>query len=166
MGDAVNLAARLTGRARPGAILATADVLDRARTIYATEVEPLLVKGKEAAVMAHTLGEPTGRRRRASEPTETPIVGPRAPSSSGSSESLDRARAARAPGRRARRGAGRRQVAARRGSCGARALGFQQLEAAGEPYSKDEPYAAVRAPAPPARRRDPECAARRGRASS
>ena len=29
MGDAVNLAARLTGRAQPGDVLATADVLDR-----------------------------------------------------------------------------------------------------------------------------------------
>ena len=42
--DAVNLAARLTARAKPGGILATADVLDRARTVYATESEPLLVK--------------------------------------------------------------------------------------------------------------------------
>ena len=34
MGDAVNLAARLTGRAKPGAIVTTAEVLDRARTTY------------------------------------------------------------------------------------------------------------------------------------
>ncbi len=62
MGDAVNLAARLTGRAQPGDLLATADVLDRARTTYATDREPLLVKGKERAVIAHHVGAPTGRR--------------------------------------------------------------------------------------------------------
>src|SRR6266511_254258 len=56
MGDAVNLAARLTGRAQPGAILATTDVLDRAKTIYATDREPLLLKGKERAVTAHHVG--------------------------------------------------------------------------------------------------------------
>jgi class 3 adenylate cyclase len=43
MGDAVNLAARLTARAGPGEILATSDVLDRAKTLYATQTEPLLV---------------------------------------------------------------------------------------------------------------------------
>ena len=37
MGDAVNLAARLTARAAPGELLATADVLDRARTAYASD---------------------------------------------------------------------------------------------------------------------------------
>ena len=56
LGDAVNLAARLTGRAQPGDVLATADVLDRTRTTYATDREPLLVKGKERAVMAHMSG--------------------------------------------------------------------------------------------------------------
>ena len=47
MGDAVNLAARLTARAQPGELLTTSDVLEHARTEYRTEVEPLLVKGKE-----------------------------------------------------------------------------------------------------------------------
>jgi class 3 adenylate cyclase/tetratricopeptide (TPR) repeat protein len=74
MGDAVNLAARLTARAQPGAILATADVLDRAKTIYATEKEPLLVKGKERAVTAHSVGEPVGSREEPETDT-TPIVG-------------------------------------------------------------------------------------------
>ena len=74
MGDAVNLAARLTGRAQPGDVLATADVLDRTRTLYATDREPLLVKGKERAVMAHHVGEPTGRRDVAQVDT-IPIVG-------------------------------------------------------------------------------------------
>jgi class 3 adenylate cyclase/tetratricopeptide (TPR) repeat protein len=65
MGDAVNLAARLTARAQPGDLLATADVLDRALTRYTTDREPLLVKGKERAVMAHHVGEPAGRRETA-----------------------------------------------------------------------------------------------------
>ena len=74
MGDAVNLAARLTERARPGDVLATADVLDRTRTTYATNREPLLVKGKKRAVMAHHVGEPTGRRQVA-QLDEIPMVG-------------------------------------------------------------------------------------------
>ena len=74
MGDAVNLAARLVARARPGTILVTSEVLDRAWTAYATETEPLLVKGKEAAIMAHTLGSPTGTRRTAAVDVG-PIVG-------------------------------------------------------------------------------------------
>jgi class 3 adenylate cyclase/tetratricopeptide (TPR) repeat protein len=74
MGDAVNLAARLTGRAQPGDILATTDVLERAKTLYATDKEPLLVKGKERAVTAHHVGAPVGTRDEAPVDT-TPIVG-------------------------------------------------------------------------------------------
>jgi class 3 adenylate cyclase/tetratricopeptide (TPR) repeat protein len=74
MGDAVNLAARLTARAQAGDILATGDVLDRARTVYSTEKEPLLVKGKERAVTAHHVGAPVGTREDA-QADATPIVG-------------------------------------------------------------------------------------------
>jgi len=74
MGDAVNVAARLTARAAPGDILATVDVLDRAKSIYATEKEPLLVKGKESAVIAHHVGDLVGSRDE-SEMDTTPIVG-------------------------------------------------------------------------------------------
>ena len=49
-------------------------MLDRARTIYATEKEPLLVKGKERAVTAHHVGAPVGSRDEAEVDT-TPIVG-------------------------------------------------------------------------------------------
>ena len=141
MGDAVNLAARLTARAGPGAILTTTDVLDRTRTTYATEVEPLLVKGKEAAVMAHTVGEPTGTARGtyvdASDDRRTRSGARRA--SRG-----DRAGAApRAAARRDRRRPRRRQVAARP-EARTLAIGFQQLEVVGEPYAKGEPFAAVR----------------------
>jgi class 3 adenylate cyclase/tetratricopeptide (TPR) repeat protein len=58
MGDTVNLAARLVGRAEPGQIVATAGVLEQARTRYDTGRQPLLVKGKERAVTAYTVGEP------------------------------------------------------------------------------------------------------------
>ena len=74
MGDAVNLAARLTARAQPGELLATADVLDRTRTAYETDREPLLVKGKERAVMAHRVGEALGRRETAQVDT-IPVIG-------------------------------------------------------------------------------------------
>ena len=37
MGDAVNLAARLMAKAEPGLIFATADVLDRSNTLFATD---------------------------------------------------------------------------------------------------------------------------------
>src|SRR5579872_2492435 len=60
MGDTVNLAARLVGRAEPGQILATADVLDRARTRFETTAQPFLMKGKERAVTAYSVGVATG----------------------------------------------------------------------------------------------------------
>ena len=74
MGDTVNLAARLTSRAGDREILATADVLDAARTLYASEREPLLVKGKERAVTAHHVGAPTGTREPAAG-DEMPLIG-------------------------------------------------------------------------------------------
>ena len=74
MGDAVNLAARLTGRAGAGEILATADVLERASTRFATEQQPFLVKGKERAITAHRVGAAVGTRdERTAAPL--PIVG-------------------------------------------------------------------------------------------
>ncbi len=141
MGDAVNLAARLTARARPASILTTSDVLDRATTAYATETEPLLVKGKEAAVMAHTIGEPTGTREGAGA-DRTPIVG-REPELEVLREALNRAR-----GRElqlveivADPGVGKSRLVAEARTL---AVGFQQLEAAGEPYTTGDPFAAVR----------------------
>ncbi len=62
IGDAVNVAARLAVRAQSGEILATTDVLERARTIYATTKEPLLVKGEDRALTAHHVGPPAGTR--------------------------------------------------------------------------------------------------------
>lgn len=64
MGDTVNLAARLMAAAQPGSILATADVLTRAHTLFVSEaVPPFMVKGKTAPVQAYTVGASTGTRQ-------------------------------------------------------------------------------------------------------
>ena len=74
MGDTVNLAARLAGRADPGQILATADVLDRARTRFETTNQPFLMKGKERPVTAYRVGAVTGEKE--DEPAlELPLIG-------------------------------------------------------------------------------------------
>lgn len=63
MGDTVNLAARLMAAAAPGDVLATAPVLDRAATQFATEaLEPFLVKGKSEPVQAYRVGAATGQK--------------------------------------------------------------------------------------------------------
>jgi class 3 adenylate cyclase/tetratricopeptide (TPR) repeat protein len=62
MGDAVNLAARLCGRAETGQILSTGDVLDRSAARFETERQPFLVKGKERAINAYRVGELSGVR--------------------------------------------------------------------------------------------------------
>jgi class 3 adenylate cyclase/tetratricopeptide (TPR) repeat protein len=60
MGDTVNLAARLAARAEPGEILATGEVLERSRTRFETVPQPFLVKGKERAITAYSVGSATG----------------------------------------------------------------------------------------------------------
>jgi class 3 adenylate cyclase/tetratricopeptide (TPR) repeat protein len=60
MGDTVNLAARLSARADPGEILATGEVLERSRTRFETVPQPFLVKGKERAITAYSVGAATG----------------------------------------------------------------------------------------------------------
>jgi class 3 adenylate cyclase/tetratricopeptide (TPR) repeat protein len=61
-GDAVNLAARLMGKADTGQIVASDDVVRRSRTVFAIDqLEPFFVKGKSAAIIAHTLGDVHGR---------------------------------------------------------------------------------------------------------
>jgi class 3 adenylate cyclase len=73
MGDTVNLAARLTARAEPATILASADVLERSRTRFGTSHQPFLVKGKDRPVVAYVVGAPTGVRQQIVE--ELPLVG-------------------------------------------------------------------------------------------
>ena len=63
MGDTVNVAARLMAAAPPGAIYATAPVLDRSRTTFGTSpLAPLHVKGKSAPIQAFAVGSETGDR--------------------------------------------------------------------------------------------------------
>ena len=76
-GDAVNLAARVMGRAAPGQVLATAAVLERARVQFAsTPLAPFAVKGKSQLVEASIVGPVErlrDRRPRSREPT--PLIG-------------------------------------------------------------------------------------------
>ena len=63
MGDTVNLAARLMAAAQPGQILATAPVLDQARTRFVTvPLEPFSVKGKTEPVQAYRVGAATASK--------------------------------------------------------------------------------------------------------
>jgi class 3 adenylate cyclase/tetratricopeptide (TPR) repeat protein len=137
MGDAVNLAARLTARAQPGDILATTDVLDRATTIYATEKEPLLVKGKERAVTAHHVGPALGTREEAEADT-TPIVG--------REQELEKLRGAVEAARMRQLqvvelvgepGIGKSRLVRELRTL---ALGFNQLNAAAEQYARSTPF--------------------------
>jgi class 3 adenylate cyclase/tetratricopeptide (TPR) repeat protein len=74
MGDTVNLAARLMAAAKPGELYATADVLDRSRTMFATEaLEPFHVKGKAQPIQAYRVGDQTGVRTVAT--SSLPFVG-------------------------------------------------------------------------------------------
>ena len=137
MGDAVNLAARLTARAGPGELLATADVLDRTRTAYASDRQPLLVKGKERAVMAHHVGEALGPRESAQVDT-IPVIGREA--------ELELLREALGAARRrelravelvAPPGMGKSRLLRELRTL---AVGFQVLSAAADPYSTTVPY--------------------------
>lgn len=75
MGDAVNLAARLMQRAGPGQILATAEVLDRSRTVFqSVPLEPFQVKGKVQPVVAYGVGAASGSRK-AYAGRQLPLVG-------------------------------------------------------------------------------------------
>lgn len=56
MGDAVNLAARLLGRAAPGQVVASEEILARSRAVFSTvAMEPFLVKGKALPVHARLI---------------------------------------------------------------------------------------------------------------
>jgi class 3 adenylate cyclase/predicted ATPase len=75
MGDAVNLAARVMGKAEPGEILATAAVLDGAHVVFDTQpLEPFMVKGKRHPVIAFKVGKPKGSRQ-TDDTDRLPLVG-------------------------------------------------------------------------------------------
>ncbi len=75
MGDAVNLAARVMGKAEPGQILAAQSVLDACSvTFETTELDPFMVKGKTLPVYASVIGRPLGAKATTGE-RELPMVG-------------------------------------------------------------------------------------------
>jgi class 3 adenylate cyclase/tetratricopeptide (TPR) repeat protein len=141
LGDAVNLAARLTGRAGPGEIVATAAVLDRARTSFETGRQPLLVKGKERAVTAYTVGAPLAGPP-AERAASLPLVG--------REEELAVLREALAGARLhsaqlveivGEPGIGKSRLVEELRTL---AAGFAQLRSAGEQYARSEPFFAFR----------------------
>jgi class 3 adenylate cyclase/tetratricopeptide (TPR) repeat protein len=76
MGDTVNLAARLTGKAPPGTICVTSGPLERSPTRFTlTELEPFAVKGKRRPVSAWLAGPAIGSRAREKVAERFPLVG-------------------------------------------------------------------------------------------
>jgi class 3 adenylate cyclase/tetratricopeptide (TPR) repeat protein len=138
-GDTVNLAARLTARAGAGEVLATAGVLDRATARYETESRPLLVKGKERAVTAYSVGAVLGAKKERTH--ELPLVG-RDAELAVLTEALAAARLRRSglvelvgePG------IGKSRLLE---ELRTKALGFQQLTTSGEAYARSTPYGAL-----------------------
>ena len=137
MGDTVNLAARLAGRARPGQILATGDVLDRSRTSFEAEAQPFLVKGKERAVTAHSVGAILGPREER-PPERLPLVG-RERELATLREAVDaaRVRQSRLLELAGEPGIGKSRLVEELAEF---AVGFTQLVGRGEPYATAAPY--------------------------
>ncbi len=76
MGDTVNLAARLMGKAPIGHIYATREVLGRAKTRFQqTALEPFSVKGKARPVQAWDVGPPLRAASQATVRLQLPLVG-------------------------------------------------------------------------------------------
>ena len=74
-GDAINLAARLMGRAGPGEVFASDAVVQRSRLGFVTEkLEPFLVKGKVHPVHAHRVLA-AGPARKSISRAAPPLVG-------------------------------------------------------------------------------------------
>lgn len=70
MGDPVNTAARMLGRAGDRDIIAMESVIEQTRTVFETErLEPFRVKGKSEPVVAHRVLDVTARVRRDSAGT-------------------------------------------------------------------------------------------------
>ncbi len=63
-GDAINLAARVMGKASPGQLLATQAVVERSSTLFVSEqLPPFMVKGKSEPVHALSIGPLVGARQ-------------------------------------------------------------------------------------------------------
>jgi class 3 adenylate cyclase/tetratricopeptide (TPR) repeat protein len=73
-GDAINLAARVMGKAAPGQALATLEVVRRSQTLFrTTDLPPFMVKGKSQPVRATAVGALVGTRT--DERPTFPLVG-------------------------------------------------------------------------------------------
>jgi class 3 adenylate cyclase len=141
MGDAVNLAARLCGRAEPGQILATGDVLDRSRARFETERQPFLLKGKERSVMAYRVGRQIGIREEDAGRV-LPLVG-REAERHALREAVDAARTmqSRLVEITGEPGIGKSRLVEELKTL---SVGFNQLVSACERYSQSEPFSAWR----------------------
>ncbi len=65
MGDPVNTAARMLGKAGDREVVAVATVVADTRSVFVSEqLEPFTVKGKSQPIIAHKVRHPTGRVRR------------------------------------------------------------------------------------------------------
>ena len=74
-GDAINLAARVAGKARWGHLLATTATMDRPAAVFGcVTVPPFRVKGKAQPVHACEIGAPLGTPR-PNDKADTPLVG-------------------------------------------------------------------------------------------
>lgn len=95
MGDTTNLAARVAAQAPPGALYATAGILERSTTCFATTaVEPFAAKGKARPVQAWAVGPARRAATVGSGRPRLPLVGRDA-----EADALDRAVAGFAAGR-------------------------------------------------------------------
>ncbi len=140
MGDTVNLAARLMAKAPAGRIYATADVLDRSNTLFATTaLEPFMVKGKSKPVSAWDVGDAIGSRTRQGTLEVLPLTG-RDAEIAALREALASARAGQGKVFEivGEAGVGKsRLVNAMRDE----AAGFTRLHAVCEAYTASKPYA-------------------------
>jgi class 3 adenylate cyclase/tetratricopeptide (TPR) repeat protein len=143
-GDAVNLAARVMGKAASGQVLATRAVVERSRTTFGTTaLPPFMVKGKRHPVEALSIGPVAGRIDEEASDDGQPLVG-RAAELAALGRALDQVRAA----------SGRCVVVTGEPGIGksrlvieVRAMGAElvQVGAVAAPYETTTPYATARA---------------------
>jgi predicted ATPase/class 3 adenylate cyclase len=141
MGDAVNLAARLCGRAEVGQILSTGDVLERSAARFETERQPFLVKGKERAITAYRVGPHTDMREEETA-RALPLVG-REAEVAALQEAINAARMmqSRVVELVGEPGIGKSRLIEELKTL---SIGFNQLVAGCERYSQSEPFFAWR----------------------
>ena len=141
MGDTVNLAARLAARAAKGEILATGDVLQRARTRFDTTSRQFLMKGKAKPVTGHAVGAVSTETVEETRPL-LPLVG-REHELASLAGAVDaaRLRQSRAVEIVGEPGAGKSRLVEELGSI---SVGFQFLRGRCEPYSASTPFGPFR----------------------